>query len=71
MGDAAEDAIQQGMDEWLYEGDFDICYQRDKAPRTCDGCGASGLEWRRSKKKWKLFDSAGNLHVCRPKDVFK
>lgn len=71
MGDAADDAIDRAMDEWLYEGDFDICYKVDKTPRTCSSCGASGLQWRRAKKKWQLFYAAGVPHVCSPKVVFK
>ena len=74
MGDMAEYAIQQGMDEWMYEGDFDICYRRGKVSRSCGRCSAPGLEWRRFEKKWRLFNSAGKLHVCPnpvAKDAFK
>ncbi len=72
MGDAADDAIDRGMEEWLYEGDFDICYKKDKISRTCQICGAQGLQWKRHKRKWKLFDSAGEVpHTCDLKKVFK
>jgi len=71
MGDMAEYYLQQGMDAWL-SGEYDD-EGEDYTPRvkTCRSCRATNLEWGRRAGRWALFDSAGNLHVCRPKDVFK
>jgi len=80
VGDAAEDAIDRGMEEdlyetgdWVYDGDFDICYQLGKASKSCRGCGVTGLVWRRFEKKWRLFDVNDKPHICTPdaKAAFK
>jgi hypothetical protein len=76
MGDAADDAIDRGMDEWL-SGEYDDsgdCGAYVLRSKTCRNCGAVDLQWGLSKGKWKLFDAAG-LHVCpmakAAKKVFK
>lgn len=33
----------------------------------CKYCGQDGLHWNNLKDKWRLFDSKGKVHSCRPK----
>lgn len=66
MGEAGDDAIDRGMDEWLsseYDdsGDCGVYVLR---PKTCRHCKVSSLEWGISSGRYRLFDSAGNIHVC-------
>jgi hypothetical protein len=73
MGEAADDAIDRGMDEWLsgeYDdnGDCGVYVLRSKA---CRNCGAIDLQWGKEKGKWRLFDTAGTLHVCAVKSAKK
>jgi hypothetical protein len=66
MGEAANDAIDRGMDEWL-SGEYDDsgdCGAYVLRSKTCWNCGAIGLQWGKEKGKWRLFDAAGALHVC-------
>lgn len=63
MGEAADDAIDRGMEEWL-SGEWDdegYCVVREK---TCRRCGASGLQWGQASGEWKLFEPGGERHVC-------
>jgi hypothetical protein len=67
MGEAAEDAIERGMDEWLsgaYEDDPDFCL--GTSPRTCRYCKKGGLHWKKRKQKWILCEPNGRLHNCVP-----
>jgi hypothetical protein len=79
MGEAADDAIDRGMDSWL-SGEYDdeegwgyggegsySCLQ------TCRYCRASGLHWNLLAGKWRLFSPAGDAHKCAPnaKEAFR
>lgn len=66
MGEAADDAIDRGMDEWL-SGEYDDEGYCVIHTQTCRNCGVVNLQWGCSRGKWKLFDTAGELHVCVPK----
>jgi hypothetical protein len=80
MGDAADDAIDRGMDEWLSDewlsdeyDDSGDCGAYVLRSKTCRNCGAVDLQWGLSKGKWRLFDAVG-LHICATdtaKKVFK
>ena len=72
MGEAADDAIDRGVDEWLNE-EYDVEGYSSIRLKTCQNCGAHGFQWGQEKGKWRLFDAAGELHVCKPlaKKVFK
>ena len=73
MGDAADDAIDRGMEEWLSGEYADDSYCSIR-PKTCRNCGAVDLQWGILGGKWRLYDATGKLHVCvskTAKKVFK
>jgi hypothetical protein len=63
MGEAADDAIDRGMEEWL-SGELDDEGYYVACEKTCRRCGASGLQWGQASGKWKLFGPGGEQHVC-------
>jgi hypothetical protein len=67
MGDMADFFIDRLYDEWDWgDGDWDEYTPRMK---TCRYCGVEGLYWSNVmiQGKWRLVDSEGALHVCKPK----
>ncbi len=72
MGEAADDAIDRGMDEWMSDAYYDDQYYTfTPSPRTCRDCGKSGLSWGQSDGNWRLFDGPGKVHVCSAKKAFR
>jgi hypothetical protein len=73
MGEAADDAIDRGMEEWL-SGEWDdegYYFAREK---TCRRCHERNLWWSCHDGRYQLVDEAGKVHVClvpAAKDVFK
>ena len=66
MGEFAEMAIQQGLDDEL-SGEFDDEYcggSSGPRPKTCRQCGVTNLYWGWAEKGWRLFDENGTLHSC-------
>jgi hypothetical protein len=63
MGEAADDAIDRGIDEWLH-GEYDDEGYYTGRTKTCRNCGVSELQWGFSNGHWRLFDANGALHVC-------
>ena len=75
MGEAADDAIDRGIDEWLsgeYD-DEDFCYTFCPRLHSCRYCRVANLHWNLLNGKWRLFDTDGGTHRCVPKakEVFK
>ena len=73
MGEAADDAIDRAMDEWL-SGEYDEEGYYAVREKTCKYCHASGLQWGVLGGRWRLFGPGGDLHVCpvpAAKKVFK
>jgi hypothetical protein len=70
MGEAADDAIDRCMDEWLSDQYDDEGYYSIRT-KTCRDCYAIDLQWGLLAGRWRLFDAAGNLHVCSAKAAFK
>ena len=75
MGDYAEDAIEQGYAEMLYDafsghedGEMDgiVRRRRRRKPRTeCKFCGATGLMWSNASGRWLLVDqNTAEVHTC-------
>ena len=36
----------------------------DEEGVTCNRCGATGLEWVNTGRRWRLFDGDGTPHAC-------
>ena len=66
MGEAADDAIDRGIDKWLF-GEYDDDYYRSARLPVCRYCGVHGLHWGQSVGTWMLFEANNNAHVCSPK----
>ena len=64
MGDMADLAIDQGMDDWLRGDDYEDGEGYGPLPKTCRRCGAANLHWGILGGRYKLHNSAGELHVC-------
>jgi len=67
MGDMADYNVQQGLDNYTY-GDEEWDYGGEGGygpqPKTCRRCKVFGLWWGWKNGRYRLFDSAGNIHVC-------
>lgn len=62
---AAEDYLE-GLDEW--DGstcDAEPWPRKRRMDITCNRCGASGFHWEQVRGDWRLFDSRGQLHLCK------
>ena len=77
MGDMAEHYLQQGLDNYaLGDEDWDGTDSGGYGPqpKTCWHCRKRNL-WRAFEAgRYRLVDSAGNLHVCSnpaAREVFK
>jgi hypothetical protein len=73
MGEAADDAIDRGMDEWLsgeYDDD-DPGFNYGLSLRSCRYCKASGLHWEMSRGQWRLFTEQREMHTCATKMLFR
>lgn len=64
MGEFAEMAIEQGIDEMLSDDydDYD-----EPLPKICVRCGLADLHWDLHNGGWRLFDDEGVVHSCFPK----
>jgi len=76
MGDAADDAIDRGMDEWLSGEYDDEGYSGSEFyshSQSCRYCRKPDLHWNILAGKWRLFGADGAAHRCAPKakEVFK
>ncbi len=68
MGEYADLAIEQGMDEWLSgECEYDDDPMYGVVWKTCRNCGERRLEWGTTNSGWRLFDSEGHRHICKKK----
>ena len=37
----------------------------NKKDAVCKYCGTSGFEWSKTKWGWRMFDEAGEQHMCK------
>lgn len=76
MGDGADMAIEQGMNEEEYRYDHPYEFEDENADYSpvslkhktvkCQRCNTDGLIWRFDKEedKWRLFYQNGDKHRC-------
>lgn len=79
MGDGADMAIEQGMNEEEYRFNHPDEFEDENAdyspvPRKstptlkiCRNCGKGGFHWAKAKTGWRLWDKDNNIHNCSKK----